>query len=149
MGISQGFTKFLQNFIKHAKFLSYYQFSDLYCVICITLNKRLELYIFWGVVLALTIMSFRAPFIIVLHHFCSLPTCKYPPPFELEKCPFCKWVRISPEIEWYHYQGGSPALTCIVRHQKMTKTPTRLSVTSEPSVPPSPPPPPQTFLSCY
>ena len=45
---------------------------------------------------------------------------------------FFKWVRISPEIDWYHYQGASPAPTCIVRHQTMTKTPTRWSVTSEP-----------------
>ena len=60
--------------------------------------------------------------------------------FELEKCSFFfKWVRISPEIDWYHYQGASPAPTCIVRHQTMTKTPTRWSVTSEPSVPPPPP----------
>ena len=48
---------------------------------------------------------------------------------------FFKWVRISPEIDWYHYQGASPAPTCIVRHQKLIKTPTRWSVTSEPSVP--------------
>ena len=51
---------------------------------------------------------------------------------------FFKWVRISPEIDWYHYQFASPAPTCIVRHQTMTKTPTRWSVTSEPSVPPPP-----------
>ena len=36
------------------------------------------------------------------------------------------------EIDWYHYQGASPAPSCIVRHQTMPKT--RLSVTSEPSV---------------
>ena len=54
---------------------------------------------------------------------------------ELEKCSFfLKWVRISPEIDWCHYQGASPAPTCIVRHQTMTRTPTRWSVTSEPSV---------------
>ena len=47
---------------------------------------------------------------------------------------FFKWVRISPEIDWYHYQGASPALTFIVRHQTLTKTLTRWSVTSEPSV---------------
>ena len=34
---------------------------------------------------------------------------------------FFKWVRISPEIDWYHYQGASPAPTCVVRHQTMTK----------------------------
>ena len=46
--------------------------------------------------------------------------------FEVEKCFFFfKWVRISPEIDWYHYQGASPAPTCIVRHQTMTKTSTR------------------------
>ena len=55
--------------------------------------------------------------------------------FELEKCSFFfKWVRISPEIDWYHYQGANPAPTCKVRHQIMTNTPTRWSVTSEPSV---------------
>ena len=37
---------------------------------------------------------------------------------------FFKWVRISPEIDWYHYQGASPAPTCIVRHQTMIKPPT-------------------------
>ena len=51
---------------------------------------------------------------------------------------FFKWVRISPEIDWYHYQGASPAPTCIVWHQTMTKTATRWSVTSEPSVLPPP-----------
>ena len=45
--------------------------------------------------------------------------------FELEKCSFFKWVRISPEIDWYHYQGASPAPTCIVKHLTMTKTPMR------------------------
>ena len=54
--------------------------------------------------------------------------------FELEKCSFFKWVRLSPEIDWYHYQGASPAPTCLVRNQTMTKTPTRWSVTSESSV---------------
>ena len=34
-----------------------------------------------------------------------------------------KWVRISPEIDWYHYQGASIAPTGIVWHQIMTKTP--------------------------
>jgi len=29
---------------------------------------------------------------------------------------FFKWVRISPDIDWYHHQGASPALTCIVWH---------------------------------
>ena len=32
---------------------------------------------------------------------------------------------MSPEIDWYHYQGVSPAPTCVVRHQTMTKTPMR------------------------
>ena len=45
-----------------------------------------------------------------------------------------KWVRISPEIDWRHYEGASPAPTCIVRHQTMTKTPSRWSVAPEPSV---------------
>ena len=36
--------------------------------------------------------------------------------FELEKCFFFKWVRISPEIDWYHYQGASLAPMCIVWH---------------------------------
>ena len=45
--------------------------------------------------------------------------------FELEKCSLFKWVRISPEIDLYHYQGANPAYTCIIRHQTMTKTPTR------------------------
>ena len=26
--------------------------------------------------------------------------------FELEKCSFFKWVRLSPKIDWYHYQGA-------------------------------------------
>ena len=34
----------------------------------------------------------------------------------------------------YHYQGYSPAPTCIVRYQTLTKTPTSLSITSKPSV---------------
>ena len=42
--------------------------------------------------------------------------------FEHEKCFFFKWVRISPEIDWYHYQGASLEPTCIVRHQTITKT---------------------------
>ena len=31
--------------------------------------------------------------------------------FELEKCSsfFFKWVRVLPEIDWYHFQGASPA----------------------------------------
>ena len=60
--------------------------------------------------------------------------------FELEKgsC-FFKWVRILPEIDWYRYQGPSPALMCIVWHQTKTKTLMRWSVTSEPSVAPPPP----------
>ena len=46
------------------------------------------------------------------------------PIFELEKCSFFKWVRISPEIDLYHYQGASPAHMCIVWHQTLIKTPT-------------------------
>ena len=57
--------------------------------------------------------------------------------FELEKCSlFLNGSEF--RHDWYHYQGASPAPTCIVRHQAMTKTPTRWSVTSEPSVPPPP-----------
>ena len=37
--------------------------------------------------------------------------------FELEKCSFFKWVRIFPEIYWYHYQGASPAPSRIIRHK--------------------------------
>ena len=40
---------------------------------------------------------------------------------------FFKWVRISPEIDWYHYQGASLAPTCILRHQSLISTPTRRS----------------------
>ena len=36
---------------------------------------------------------------------------------------FFKWVRISPEIDWYHYQGASPALKCIVRVLNNDKDP--------------------------
>ena len=35
-----------------------------------------------------------------------------------------------------NFTSASPAPTCIVQHQTLTKTPTRWSVTSEPSVPP-------------
>ena len=54
--------------------------------------------------------------------------------FELEKCSFFKRVKILQEIDWYHYQGASPALTCIIWHQTITNTPTRGSVTSEPNM---------------
>ena len=49
---------------------------------------------------------------------------------------FFKWVRISPEIDWYHYQGASPATTCIVHSPALNigKDPYGLSVTSKPSV---------------
>ena len=51
-----------------------------------------------------------------------------------EKCFFFfKWVRILPEIDWYHYQSAA-APTCIIRHQTMTKTPTRGSIPSEPNM---------------
>ena len=46
---------------------------------------------------------------------------------------FFKQVRISPEIDWYHYQGASAAPTRIVRHQT-NDTPFLRSVTSEPTV---------------
>ena len=36
---------------------------------------------------------------------------------------FFKWVRILPEIDWYHYQGASPSPLCIVRHKILIKTP--------------------------
>ena len=39
--------------------------------------------------------------------------------FELQKCIFFKWVRILPEIDWYHYQCASPAPMCILWHQKL------------------------------
>ena len=62
-----------------------------------------------------------------------------PEKFQSEKncCPLIligiKWVRIFPEMDWYHYQGACLAPTCIVQHQTLRKTPSRLSVTSEPS----------------
>ena len=34
-----------------------------------------------------------------------------------------KWVRISPEIHWFHYQGASLAPKWIFRHQTLIKTP--------------------------
>ena len=43
--------------------------------------------------------------------------------FELEKCSFFRWVRILPEIDWYHYQSASLAPTCLVQHQTLIKTP--------------------------
>ena len=43
--------------------------------------------------------------------------------FELEKCHFFKWVRISLRIDWYHYQGACPAPLCIVQHETLIKTP--------------------------
>ena len=49
---------------------------------------------------------------------------------------FFKWVRISPEIDWYHYQGASPAPTCIVRHQTMIKAPTSKVSHQSPVCPP-------------
>ena len=48
---------------------------------------------------------------------------------------FLKQVRISPEIDWYHYQSANAAPTAIVRHRIMTD-PFWQSVTSEPTVPP-------------
>ena len=49
---------------------------------------------------------------------------------------FFKWVRISPEIDWYHYQGASPAPACIVRHQTMIKAPTSKVSHQSPVCPP-------------
>ena len=48
---------------------------------------------------------------------------------------FFKQVRISPEIDWYHYQSANAAPTGIVRHRIETDKFSR-SVTSEPNVPP-------------
>ena len=48
---------------------------------------------------------------------------------------FLKQVRISPEIDWYHYQSANAAPTSIVRHRIKTDQFWR-SVTSEPNVPP-------------
>ena len=63
--------------------------------------------------------------------------------FELEKHYFFfKQVRISPEINWFHYQSGNAAPTGIVRHRIKTEQFSR-SVTSESTVGeggPSPPP---------
>ena len=53
--------------------------------------------------------------------------------FELEKRFFFKQVRISPEIDWYHYQSANAAPTGIVWHQKKTDLFWR-SFTSEPTV---------------
>ena len=36
--------------------------------------------------------------------------------FELKNVLFFKWVRISPEMDWYHHQGASLKPMCIVRH---------------------------------
>ena len=47
---------------------------------------------------------------------------------------FFKQVRISPEIDWYHYQSANAAPTAIVRHRIKTD-PFWRSVTSEPTVP--------------
>ena len=40
-------------------------------------------------------------------------------PYHIHACrsEFFKWVRIFPEIDWYHNQGTSPAPLCIVWHQ--------------------------------
>ena len=48
---------------------------------------------------------------------------------------FFKQVRISPEIDWYHFQSANAAPTAIVRHRIKTN-PFWRSVTSEPTVPP-------------
>ena len=56
--------------------------------------------------------------------------------FELEKCSFFfKQVRISPEIDWYHYQNANAAPTGIVRLRHRIKTGQfSRSVTPEPTV---------------
>ena len=46
---------------------------------------------------------------------------------------FFKQVRISPEIDWYHYQSANAAPNCIVRHRIKTDQFSR-SVTWEPTV---------------
>ena len=46
---------------------------------------------------------------------------------------FFKWVRISPEIDWYHYQSANAAPKGTVRHRIKTDQFSR-SVTSEPTV---------------
>ena len=51
---------------------------------------------------------------------------------------FFKQVRISPEIDWYHYQSANAAPNGIVRHRIKTDQFSR-SVTSEPTVPPPSP----------
>ena len=38
-----------------------------------------------------------------------------------------KWVRISPEIDWYHYQGACLAPTLILRRQTLIKTAARFA----------------------
>ena len=52
--------------------------------------------------------------------------------FELEKCYFFKQVRISPEIDWYHYQSTNAAPMAIVRH-RIKKDRFWWSVMSEPT----------------
>ena len=53
---------------------------------------------------------------------------------------YSNWVnfwatKVLPFLNGSEFQGASPAPMCIVQHQTLTKTPTRWSVTSEPSVP--------------
>ena len=52
--------------------------------------------------------------------------------FEQEEWSFFQWVRISPEINWYHYQNASLAITCIVRHQKLIKVKCHIRAWSAP-----------------
>ena len=62
--------------------------------------------------------------------------------FEVEKCSFFTLVRISPEIDWYHYQGASTAPMNNVHSPASNndRDPYELSVTWEPSVSfPAPP----------
>ena len=51
---------------------------------------------------------------------------------------FFKWVRISPETDWYHYQGAKSGTYVNSPTSKIDKDPYELSITSEPSVPPPP-----------
>ena len=46
---------------------------------------------------------------------------------------YFKQVRISPEIDWYHYQSANAAPTAIMQH-RMKTDPFLRSVTSEPTV---------------
>ena len=47
-----------------------------------------------------------------------------------------KWVRISPQIDWYYYHGTIPESMCIVRHQTLIKTPASWVSHQSPVCPP-------------